>query len=90
MTSDNIADEVHALRQSIDELTIAHLKTATTTTRKDHDLDSIEVGTAAKGGGAKIYFNHRVDNLADIEIKLEDMLKAAKMAALLEGPERPK
>ena len=51
--------------------------------RKDDDLDSIEVGTAAKGGGCKIYFNWRKDDITGVMLKLQEMLDAASKAQYL-------
>lgn len=67
---------------------ILELKTALETApksrrRSDDDLDSIEVGSASKGGVAKIYFNHRKDDIKDVMLKLQDMLEAANKAKYL-------
>jgi hypothetical protein len=56
--------------------------------RKDNDLDSIEVGSASKGGVLKIYFDSTNDNYDTMRGKV-DIANAAILYArgrLSEGP----
>ncbi len=52
--------------------------------RSEQDLDSLTVGSETKGR-AKIYFNWREDKVEDVQLKLQEMLKAARMSAYLNG-----
>jgi len=80
MTEDN--EQLQQLRKDVDELKTQLLRVKDGK-RGDMDLDSIEVGTPAKGGGCKIYFNWRTDDIKDIMLKVKEMLEAASKAQYL-------
>ena len=51
-------------------------------TRKENDLDSISVGTAAEGGPVKIYFDSKTEPLSSVETRLTQMIDIAKRAKM--------